>query len=169
MMSHNNLNTVGRDVGEAKAQLAQLTAADPAIFPGKCACRVDPCHRNLVIDIPWLEVLRDMAAETIEHAEEPGEDVVQWNVMVPGNNQLGEGNAIEKLACSNELFGPRPLRKVAGNDDQVRPGRSNAFEKRRDKRRLYSSEVKIGEMNECPHQAVCFGGTITRRAAARDR
>src|SRR3954449_12704917 len=121
MMRHDNFYVAGGYGGKPKAKFPQLTAVDAAIFSGQSACGVHASHSHLFVNVPRLEILGDVLSEAIEHLKKARENVVQWHVVIAGDNELRKRNTIKEFPCGNELLGACALRKVAGNHNEIRP------------------------------------------------
>ena len=91
----------------------------PALERQRAGC-VYPKDRNLVIDIGWPEVIRNMPPVLLERAREPRKDIVKGDIVIPGHNDLGTRKRIQERSRLGELFGSRPLRQVTGHHDKVR-------------------------------------------------
>ena len=104
---------------ESRPQLLQLTPIDPAVLAGKRARSIDPRHGDLIINIEWLEVIRDPAPEPVELAEQPGKNVAQRHIMIAGHDNFRKRDRIQKVARFQKLPGARALGQVAGYCDEI--------------------------------------------------
>ena len=96
-----------------RAQGIKLAPADPAIFPSQGARRVHTRHDELGIDEHGLEIVRDIAAITIEFSREAREEVVQRNIVITRHDDLGERDPAEEFLRGRVFRGPRALGQIA--------------------------------------------------------
>ncbi len=83
---------------------------------------------------------------------------------MPGHGEhvmAGIAQALEEIAGFLELLGPRALREIAADDDEVGLLFVDARLDRFDQPRIVRSEMQVGQMNQPGHS------TATRWQAAR--
>ena len=102
---------------------------------------------DLIVDIERLGVLGDETPETVEHAKESREDVVQRHVVISRNNNFRERDRIQKFARFQELCRARPLGQVARDSDQIRFSNADEVEQSGNDGWIDVPKMQIGKMD----------------------
>ena len=135
------------------ADQGNLFFVDPAALEGQRPRSVDADDSDLIVPVEGREVVGDEAAIIIERRQETCEEVVEWHVVVAGDDDLRPWQAFEESARFPKLFSACALCQIAGDDDERRLQFINELNERIDELVIDAPEVDVGEVDENPHSS----------------
>ena len=120
-------------LAEKAFHLGDVLRADPAALDGPAMGRVEPERREPVADKRRRHVGVDPLAEALGRPPQPVEGVVppRAHVVVARHDEDRRLECVQHGPRLPELPPSRPLRQVAGDDDQVEPGAVDLVHQRR--------------------------------------
>jgi hypothetical protein len=151
MMRHHDFGYIGAKRTKLLTEPGDLGLVDATTFDRQRPGGVDAEDSDLFIDIERMHVVGNVTPILVEWENEAEQDVVQRNVVIARDYDLGPRQLVKKSASRFELATARALRKIAGHRNDIGLDIFDGLNQRLDDSFVNTAEVDIGEMHERSH------------------